>query len=438
MGNSHNTSLPAGLDARRAALDLIERVRAGEALDDALDRCGTFARLEGADRGFARALASEMLRRRGTLDHILGAFIDRPLPKKAARVTDILRLAATQVLFLQTPAHAAVSTAVDLARERRETGGYAKLINAIARKIARTGPAQLDKIPIRADTPAWLWRSWERAYGPQAARAIAAAHRKEPPLDLTIKYESEACAWAERLGAELLANGSLRLAGSQTVAALAGYDDGAWWVQDAAASLPARLLGDVAGKRVFDLCAAPGGKTLQLAAAGADVIAVDKSEARLERLADNLARTGLHAESVAADVLHWRPEDKADAILLDAPCSATGAIRRHPDVAWTKSETDIAALAKLQAKMMDRAAGVLKPGGVLVYCVCSLQPEEGERQMQAALKTNAALRREAIGPGEIGGLAAINAQGELRTLPSMLGEKGGMDGFFAARLRLAQ
>lgn len=430
------TELPSGLQSRRAALDLLERARTGEALEDALDACRSFAALEGPDRAFARALASTVLRRRGSLDHILGAYIDRPLPAKAARVMDILRLAAAQLLLLETPAHAAVSTAVEAARDRRETAGYAKLINAVARKVAKTGPAQLAKVPVRADAPAWLWRVWERAYGPVAARAIADAHRREPPLDLTLKNPDDASFWAERLGAEILPTGTLRLRNAHDIRALAGFDEGAWWVQDAAASLPARLLGDVTGKRVFDLCAAPGGKTLQLAAAGAQVIAVDKSPVRLERLSDNLARTGLAAEIVADDALRWEPQEKADAVLLDAPCSGTGTIRRHPDIAWAKSETDVAALAQLQANLIDRAAALLKPGGTLVYCVCSLQPEEGEIQAEAGLARHSDMARIAVAPEEIGGLSqAINRNGDLRTLPSMLAEKGGMDGFFACRLR---
>ena len=436
--NTADETAPAGLDARRAALDLLERVRGGEALDDALGACRSFNDLAGPDRAFARTLTSHGLRRRGGIDHILGAYIDRPLPKKAARVMDVLRLAAVQSLILKTPDHAAVSTATALAHDRRETAGYAGLVNAVARKIAKAGPAQLEKVPSRADTPAWLWRSWERAFGPRAARAIADAHRHAPPLDLTVKIAADARDWAARLGADLLPPGTLRLRNVSDVAALEGYHDGAWWVQDLAASLPARLLGEVSGKKVFDLCAAPGGKTLQLAAAGAQVTAVDIAAPRLERLSENLARVGLAAETVAQDVLRWTPAEKADAVLIDAPCSATGTIRRHPDILWRKSETDIAALARLQAQLIDRAVAMLKPGGALVYCVCSLQPEEGERQAEAALARHRALRRVPADAEAIGGLpSAIDRHGDLRTLPFMLGQSGGMDGFFAFCARLA-
>ena len=432
-GEAPTTGAPkAGLDARRAALDILERVREGASLDDALALTRSFSELTGPDRGFARALASGVLRRRGSLDHILGAYIDRPLPKKAARAMDILRLAAAQSVFLETPAHAAVATAVDLASERREIAGYAKLINAVARKAAKAGPAAAAKLPPRADTPGWMWRSWERAYGPAKARAIAEAHRREAPLDLTLKTP-EGAAWTDRLEAERLPFGTMRLRSRGDVAALPGFDEGAWWVQDAAASLPAMLLGAAKGERIFDLCAAPGGKTLQLAAAGARVTAIDKSGDRLKRLADNLDRTGLKATTVKEDVLRWRSKDKADAILLDAPCSATGTIRRHPDIPWSKTETDVAALAALQANMIDHAVSLLKPGGRLVYCVCSLQPEEGEAQARAALQRHASLARVPVAPEDIGGFSeAINRDGDLRTLPSMLAEKGGMDGFFAA------
>lgn len=426
-----------GLGARRGALEVLERVRGGEPMDEALARSRAFEALEGADRAFARAMASAALRRRGSLDHVIGAYIDRPLPRKAARVMDILRLAAAQLLLLETPDHAAVSTAVDLANERKETGAYAKLINAVSRKVAKTGPDALKQLPARVDTPAWMWRGWERNFGPVKARAIAGAHRAEPPLDIVLKDASQPLDWADRLQTEQLLTGALRRTLAADVTSLDGFDDGAWWVQDAAAALPARLLGRVAGKRVLDLCAAPGGKTMQLAAAGAHVTAIDISAPRLERVQENLKRTGLHAEIVEADMLKWTPDEKADAVLLDAPCTATGTIRRHPDLPWLKSEDDVKALSALQARMIDRAVSFLKPGGVLIYCVCSLQPEEGERQAKTALSRLENISRRPIAADEIGGLeGAITRDGDLRTLPSMLADKGGMDGFFAARFVL--
>jgi 16S rRNA (cytosine967-C5)-methyltransferase len=424
-----------GLDARRGAL---ERVRGGDSLDESLAKSRAFSLLEGPDRAFARAMASAALRRRGSIDHILGAYIDRPLPKRAVRVMDILRLAAVQLLVLKTPDHAAVSTAVALAGERRETGSYAKLVNAVARKIAKAGSGALENAPPRADTPGWMWRGWERGFGPARARVIAAAHRTPAPLDLTLKNPSAAADWRDRLDAELLATGTLRLAPVSDVTALEGFDDGAWWVQDAAAALPAKLFGDLNGKSVLDLCAAPGGKTLQLAAGGARVTALDISGPRLERLRANLERTKLKADIVEADMLKWAPTEKFDAVLLDAPCTATGTIRRHPDLPWLKTEDDVKALSALQGKMIDRALTFLKPGGTLVYCVCSLQPEEGERQAEAALSRRDHISRKPIAADEIGDLAdAVTRAGDLRTLPSMLGESGGMDGFFAARFEKA-
>ena len=425
-----------GLASRRAALDVLTLVRAGAAFDEALGKCRSFDALEGSDRGFARALATTVLRRQGTLDALIGDYVDRPMPKRAAKATDMLRLAAAQSVLLGTPDHAAVSTAVALANSFQETAGYAGLVNAVARKIAKSGAAAAEKLPSRIDTPGWMWRAWERAYGPAKSKALALAHRSEPPLDLTPKVASEEQALAEQLGALVLPTGSLRLNGVTDVTQLPRFADGLWWVQDAAAALPARLLGNVAGKRVFDLCAAPGGKTLQLAAGGALVTAVDIVGARLKMLSENLQRTSLIAETVKADIFDWTPEEKADLILLDAPCSATGTIRRHPDILWSKKEDDVAALAKLQSRFIDRALSFLKDGGILIYATCSLQPEEGERQIEAALGRHPNLSREPITAPEIGGLPeAVTRSGDLRTLPSMWAADGGIDGFYAARLQ---
>lgn len=430
----------AGLESRRAALDILNLVRAGANLDDALAACRSFDALKGSDRAFARLLATTVLRRQGALDELIGRHIEQPLPKRAARALDILRLCAAQTALLGVEPHAAVSTAVALAQAFRETSGYDGLVNAVARKMAADGAEFLRALPERVDTPAWLYRSWERAYGPKEARAIAAANQREAPLDLTVKFPAETDALCETLAARRLPTGSLRLEKAGDVAALAGFADGAWWVQDAAAALPARLLGAVtgavSGARALDLCAAPGGKTMQLAANGAEVTAVDLSGERLKRVAENLARVGLAAKTVKADATAWAPDERWPFILLDAPCSATGTMRRHPDIAWSRKESDLDALTRLQARLLDRAADLLEPGGLLVYATCSLQPEEGEAQIEAALARRPDLRREKVAAGELPGLeAAITRDGDVRTLPSLWAEWGGLDGFFIARLR---
>ena len=423
-----------GLAARRAALDILTLVAAGKTLDDALADCRSFNALEGPDRAFAHAMAATVLRRRGSIDHAIGLYIDKPLPKRSARATDILRLATAQTLILGTPAHAAVSTAVALAEAFRETENYAALVNAVARKISALGSDLFAKLPERIDTAGWMWRSWERAYGAETTRAIARANAAEAPIDLTPRDPADAAALAADTGGALLPTGSVRLSPGAKVVALPGYEDGRFWVQDAAAAIPARLLGDIRGKRVFDLCAAPGGKTMQLAAAGAEVIAVDSSGERLKRVQENLARTKLAAKTVKADVLNWAPEGLADAVLLDAPCTATGTIRRHPDILWAKSEESLKETTALQAALIDRAVAMTKPSGMIVYCDCSLQPEEGEKQIAAALARHSALERSPVSAVEIGGLAAVTRDGDFRSLPSMLADHGGMDGFFAARL----
>ncbi|MEQ9609252.1 MAG: RsmB/NOP family class I SAM-dependent RNA methyltransferase, partial [Kiloniellaceae bacterium] len=297
----------------------------------------------------------------------------------------------------------------------------------------------------RLNTPDWLWESWCAAYGEETARAIAAAQLGEPPLDLSCK--GDPAAWAERLGAEVLPNGSLRLpAGQGDVARLPGYAEGAWWVQDAAAALPARLLargleGGVSGKTVIDLCAAPGGKTAQLAAAGAEVIAVEKNRERLARLDENLQRLQLGAATVAADAASWQPPALADAVLLDAPCSATGTLRRHPDIAWLKDKAQIDTLTPTQDRLLAHAVGMVKPGGLLVYAVCSLQPEEGPQRIHALLASDDRVERLPLTPADLGGgdpagmAGMITPEGDLRSLPCHLAQQGGLDGFYAFRLR---
>jgi 16S rRNA (cytosine967-C5)-methyltransferase len=426
--------LGPGLAARAAAQDLLADVLLRHRLlDDAFDGSPDVAALPDRDRAFVRLLAATTLRHLGRIDDLVDRCLARPLPAAAAPVRMLLRLGACQLVFLDTPPHAAISTAVDLVKHG-SLAGYGGLINAVLRRIDREGrdwAAAQDG--ARLDTPDWLWSSWVAAYGEETARAIAEAGGREAPTDITVG--GDPAPWAERLDAEILPTGSLRRRQPGDVAALPGYDEGVWWVQDTAAALPARLLGPVADRRVADLCAAPGGKTLQLAAAGARVTALDRSAARLRRLEDNLRRTGLTATIVAADAAEWRPEDLFDAVLLDAPCTATGTLRRHPDGLRLKGPADIPKMAAVQARLLRAAADMVAPGGRLIYCVCSLQTEEGPGIVDPFLAERPDFVRRPIGPDEVGGLPALlSPEGDLRTLPCHLAEQGGMDAFFAARL----
>ncbi|MGH6977538.1 MAG: RsmB/NOP family class I SAM-dependent RNA methyltransferase, partial [Stellaceae bacterium] len=356
-------------------------------------------------------------------------------PGDAPRAETILLIGAVQILWLEVPDHAAVDLSVRLAQADRRAARYAGLINAVLRRVAQNRES-LSTVESTRDTPAWLLARWRKTYGNEIARAIAQANGHEPALDLTVKHD--AAAWAERLRGRVLPTGGVRTLAQGAIALLPGFNEGAWWVQDAAAGLPARLFGDVRGLAVADLCAAPGGKTAQLSLAGARVTAADRSPARLGRLKENLARLSLDAETAAADVLEWQPEP-FDAVLLDAPCSSTGTIRRHPDVPWLKSEADIGVLAGLQRRLIDRAAALIKPGGVLVYCVCSLEPEEGVEQVAGLLARDPHFARKPIGAHEVAGHGEfVTADGDLRTLPLHLPDAdprwGGLDGFYAARL----
>lgn len=420
---------------RRAALRLFQAVlRDHKPLDDQAEQIGRD--LAPRDRAFVRLLVATTLRRLGQIDGVLKRCLDRPMPAKLADVRDILRLGVAQLVFLDTPAHAVVDTAVSLVKESRLTP-YAGLTNAVLRRVSREGKELALAIDeTRLNTPKWLWLEWVEQYGEELTRAIGAAHLHEAPLDITLKPGLDPQEWAQRLDADVLPSGSLRCHASGAVTALDGFADGVWWVQDAAAALPVRLLGDVTGQRVADLCAAPGGKTCQLAAGGAEVTAIDRSARRLRRVSENLSRLGLSAQTVDADAIAWRPDQLMDAVLLDAPCSATGTIRRHPDVARLKRAQDVTDLATTQASLLAASAEMVRPGGLVVYCTCSLQQAEGEEQIKAALAAGLPFERVPVTADEVGGLAdAITAQGELRTLPCHWMDLGGLDGFFAARLR---
>jgi 16S rRNA (cytosine967-C5)-methyltransferase len=431
---------PPGLAARVAAARAVaEALTLSRPLDERLAADLTQQRggLDPRDRALARSIATVALRRLGTIRKALAQRLEKGMPKRGGALEWTLIVAAAQILFLDTPDHAAVDLAVKAVRADPVSTPFAGLANAVLRAIARDRDAILaSSDPLDDDTPAWLAQRWRAAYGESATRAIALAHRSEPTLDLSIK--SDPSGWAERLGGVVLPTGSVRLDTHAPVAELEGYAEGEWWVQDAAAALPARLLRPGAGMRVVDLCAAPGGKAAELAAAGVDLTTVDRSAERLKLLAANFARLRLTSEIVVADALAFEAPP-FDAVLLDAPCLATGTIRRHPDAAWIKRPGDLNPLVKLQADLLDKAISLTRPGGSIVYCVCSLEPEEGQAQIAAALRRNPDVRRLPVAPEEIGGLAeCVTPAGDLRTLPSHLWgdnpRRSGLDGFFAARL----
>jgi 16S rRNA (cytosine967-C5)-methyltransferase len=391
------------------------------------------AELSVRDRAFARLLVATVLRRLGQIDALIADCLNTPLAPRAAIVHDILRLGIAQLLFLRTPPHAAVATSVDLAHARGFLS-HKGLVNAVLRRLSVEGQERVGRQDAaRLNTPDWLWRSWSSAYGPEIAHAIATAHLKEAPLDLTLRAEDDE--WCDKLQATRLPTGSLRRSAGGSVTSLPGYAEGAWWIQDAAASLPVRLFNGIAGRQVVDLCAAPGGKTAQLASTGAQVTAVDRSSRRLDRLVSNLNRLGMPVAAVAADALSWRPEEPVDAVLLDAPCTATGAIRRHPDVPHLKQPEDVARLAVVQENLLRAAVEMLRPGGTLVYCTCSLEPEEGPERVRTLLGSGAPVERRPVDAGEIAAPADwVTSEGDLRTLPCHLPEHDGLDGFYAARL----
>ena len=430
--------LAARLAAAHAVVDVLSLARSPEERVGAGEFETRFAGLDARDRALARSIAAVSFRRLGTIRKGLGRFLEKGLPKRAGALEWILIVAAAQLLFLDVPDHAAVDLAVRATRLDPGAAPFAALVNAVLRNFARAKQEILASAdPLDDDAPHWLAQRWRAHYGEATARRIARAHRDEPTLDLSVKSDAEG--WARRLDGVVLPTGSVRLESHAAIAELEGYAEGAWWVQDAAAALPARLLGVGAGVRVVDLCAAPGGKSAELATAGANVTAVDRSAERLKRFAANFQRLRLEAEIVVSNALSFEAPP-FDATLLDAPCTATGTIRRHPDVAWIKRQGDLPALVELQSRLLDKAVALTKPGGTIVYCACSLEPEEGEGQIAALLRRNPDVRRMPIAPAEIGGLAeCVNAAGELRTLPCHLQgptpRLSGLDGFFAARLQ---
>jgi 16S rRNA (cytosine967-C5)-methyltransferase len=439
-----------GLATRKAAHRLLGAILdAGTSMDALTDEehgHPHYLSLDPRDRALVRAILMAVLRHYGDLDAIITHFTEKPLPAGATSVRHMLMVGLAQILLLDIPDHSAVDLAVSAAQDDPRSRRFGKLVNAVLRRAGREKAKlqpRFDDHPVCA--PSWFCDRLTEIYGAAGAEAILSRHRTEAPVDLTLRRSEtiNAEAWAAKLDAEVLPTGSLRLRNRKVeIADLPGFAEGAWWVQDASAAIPARLFGDLSGKRVADLCAAPGGKTAQLADMGAAVTALDLSKNRLKRLSANLTRLGFTAacDPIAADLFRFEPDVPFDAVLLDAPCSSTGTVRRHPDVPFTKSMADIEKLAGLQARMLDRAAGMVTPGGLLVFSNCSLDPMEGEDVARAFVEKDTEFEIVPVGPDEVAGLTeSITEDGFIRLTPAMLdlGDPalGGVDGFFVARFR---
>jgi 16S rRNA (cytosine967-C5)-methyltransferase len=426
-----------GMRARIAALDLVQAAQAKRSGFDEAVANPAFLALSDSERSFARAMALLLLRRLGQIDHV----IDKRLKKEPNdEVIDLLRLGLVQIGYMNVPDFAAVSTTVKLAERTNATRPYKGLINAILRGVLRdraAGRNPLTKPDATKLVPDWLFQRWKIAYGEDEARGMALVLTEEPATDLSFKTPEDMARLQKALQGEPLARLAMRSALRGDVRDWPGYDDGVWWVQDASASAPVNLLGDLSGKTAIDLCAAPGGKTLQLLAAGAKVVALDRSKNRLKRIEENLARIGYQAELHMADAEGFEDERRFDVVLLDAPCSATGTYRRQPDVLWATRPADIAKLADVQHRLLDSAADRVAEGGELVYCTCSLEREEGETQVLAFLRRHKDFELLKMTPQDAAAhgvpAACARPEGWLRLLPHQ--RAGGQDGFFIARLK---
>ncbi|MBX2833634.1 MAG: MFS transporter [Micavibrio sp.] len=435
-GNEDQTE-GAGVFAREIALEIVESVlQRKQALDHVLEQSEGLKKLAPRDRAFVRMLVATTIRRLGQINDLIDKALEKEAPKNT-KLYNILRLGVAQIAFMDVPDHAAVDTAVQLAENCR-LSGQKNFVNGLLRTIARVGREWKERQDEgQLNMPAWLKEQWGQDYGLAVMAEIAKANLSEAPLDITIKDEGERTYWANALKATELPNGSLRRISGGAVHDLSGFTEGQWWVQDASAALPVKLFGDVSGQIVYDLCAAPGGKTMQLAALGAQVVALDRSAQRLKRLEQNLSRMRLaHKVDVqVGDAASWKPSEPAAMILLDAPCSATGTVRRHPDVLHLKTPRDVERLSHIQGEILDNAFANLMVGGVLIYCTCSLQKEEGEGQVEAFLARTPTAERLPILAPEIGDWDEIvTEQGDVRVLPFHQAAKGGMDGFYIARL----
>ena len=424
-----NTSTSPRINTRLMALRALGRILLeGEQLETSIASDPLYNKLEVRDRGFVRLLVSSVFRQKGQIDKVLGGYIKQTPPDF---VMNALRLGAAQILVLKTSDHAAVSEMVQIVKQEKQYTKFSGFVNAVLRNLTREGGPKMAAIPPRENIPKWIYQSWEHAYGAGAARTMALQYMKPPPLDITVKSDPEG--WAEKLGGDVMFGKTIRLAKAGQISELPGYDEGDWWIQDLASSLPVQMLtelkGDLTGLRVLDMCAAPGGKTLQFAAAGAKVTALDKSGHRLTILKENLARTNLEAEIVEADGMNWGNDGEPfDIVLLDAPCSATGTYRRHPDVLHSKSFRQVADLLKIQKRLLAAASQHIKPGGILIYCTCSLQIEEGEQQASNFVQKNTDF--EVVKPSNDIWSDTVTPEGYFRLLPHLMREKGGLDGFF--------
>ncbi|MEP2703519.1 MAG: transcription antitermination factor NusB [Roseibium sp.] len=439
-----DTKVTPGFASRKAAADILGNVvHKRRPLDGEFDVSSGhsgFKDLAANDRSLVRAIIGASLRHRGEITEILSRLLDRDIPEKTGRVHDILHVAIAQMLYLDVPDRAAVSIAVDHAGGDRRARPYKGLVNGVLRRLGREKEDITADIDVgRINTPDWLWESWQATFGDEVTRKIALAHQSEAELDLSVKSDPEG--WADKLEGVVVGAGSIRLAKKGAITDLAGFEDGGWWVQDVAATLPVKLLGDVKGLKVADLCAAPGGKTAQLAAAGANVTAIDISSKRLKRLSENMTRLGLDVTTITSDLRKFEPAEPYDAVLLDAPCSATGTIRRHPDVPLIKQQYDVDKLAEIQRELLDRVISWVKPGGLIVYCTCSLESAEGEAQAAEFLTRHKdRVELVPVDGNEIGGLGqCVTDAGFLRCLPffeaASKNDAKGMDGFFASRFR---
>jgi 16S rRNA (cytosine967-C5)-methyltransferase len=427
--------LSDGIAARLVAFNLLNNIFIQRrSFDEALAyESNSFEKLSPRDRAFVRLLVATVLKRTRQMDAVLQSFLHEPLSTlKPASLINIFRLGIAQFIFLKTASHASVNTTVSLA----EAAGIAHqkpLVNAVMRRLTREGVPEIEPRDAgKFNTPEWLWEEWAMDYGVETALDITASNFDEAPLDITVK--SNPGEWAEKLEAGLLPTGTLRKTGGGFIPDMPGFTEGEWWIQNAAAALPAQLFSRLKGKTVIDLCAAPGGKTAQLASSGAQVIAVDRSSERVKRLKENMERLHLSVETVVADGAVWLPTAPVDAVLLDAPCTATGTIRHQPDILHLKEPKDQEKLVLLQRRLLLNAVKMLKPGGTLVYCTCSIQKAEGEKQVDWILSQGLPLHLSPITPEEIAGIAELlTERGEIRALPCHWKELGGIDGFFIAR-----